>query len=57
MTNILFISGLIAISSIATSVVNLDSIESKNIEVYSIEEKENFRFKDNLKAFFLGRHL
>lgn len=57
MTNILFISGLIAISSIATSVVNLDSIASKNIEVYTIEEKENFRFKDNLKAFFLGRHL
>lgn len=57
MTNILFISGLIAISSIATSVVNLDSIASKNIEVYTIEGKENFRFKDNLKAFFHGRHL
>ena len=31
MTNLLFISSLIAISSFATSVINLDNIEPKNI--------------------------
>lgn len=53
MINLLFISSLIAISGISTSLINFESSnEAKNIEIVSIADKENYEFEDDVKAVF-----